>query len=652
MSTESASAQTQEGQQYRITSFPTTEDASLIRPLLRDFLFRASSNSISENSFSFTPIKALRAIPRLWERKPTTSYRAGPKSRKLWKRVCTSFAGMQSLETSSVLENDAFQTAINASRDASYVRGVKRRCVGDDQNDRPVFKMHQPNRSIIETKWEADTSRHRRKMAEAPLNIFDDNLQNGQEDLAMTGSPQPLSFQQSPFKTQVFNEEMAFESMLRRASENHQATNNSDADHNSAMAPTPTKPAQDDTQKMKGKLMRSALRSSLDGSDTELLNDFLSRAKAKRDAKAAIINQQDNTTNSASSSEDAAEIEPSTPQPRRALGAKNGNSPSPIKVIISPKKTVQSQENEPQENKPSKEVLNEEEVAAASPTCRRSTRAKAPQVAAPAPNPIALRRAKGNEFIFLTRTDAQKLALLTKKNTRLNMGNSVLPKYVLESMADEWSDAASDTEPFQSKRRSHAKKSVSWNDERLVEYEDERPVSEEPMEVSDSGKDHVEGAAVKSKSAAKQSEEIGSGHHVQFEELSHAGSKSNEQATAVSVPTTRSQHLRRLGVSTIVTAASMQAGSGQTNNPSSPSISTPANATSITPTKPRRKLIPKSPSMSAVTAVPSKNHDQSHASGIPTRSASIGGSERPRRSSAVNSSAGCTPMPRRVRNRD
>ncbi|KAJ5709670.1 hypothetical protein N7493_009961 [Penicillium malachiteum] len=625
MSTDSASAQTQEG---------------------------ASSNSISENTFSFTPIKALRAIPRLWERKPTNSFRAGPKSRKLWKRVCTSFAGMQSLETSSVLENDAFQTAINASRDASFVRGVKRRCVGDDQNDRPVFKMHQPNRSIIETKWEADTSRHRRKMAEAPLNIFDDNLQNGQEDLAMTGSPQPLSLQKSPLKTQVFNEEMAMESMLRRAFQNNQATHNSDEDHNSAMAPTPTKPAQNDTQKMKGKLMRSALRSSLDGSDTELLNDFLSRAKAKRDAKAAMINQQDNTTGSASSSDNASEAEHSTPQPRRALGAKNGNSPSPIKVVISPTKTDQFQENESQENNPSKEVLDEEEVAATSPTCRRSTRAKASQVAAPARNTIALRRAKGNEFIFLTRTEAQKLALLTRKNTRLNMGNSVLPKYVLESMADEWCDGASDTETSQPSRHSHVKKkSVSWNNERLVEYEDERPVSEEPMEVSDNGKDHVEGA-VKSKSAAKQSEEIGSGHHVQFEESSHADSQSHEQATAVSVPTTRSQHLRRLGVSTIVTAASMQAGSGQINNQSAPSISTPANATPITPTKPRRKLIPKSPSMSVVTAPPSKNNDQSHASSIPTRSASIGGSERPRRSSAVNSSAGCTPMPRRVRNRD
>ncbi|KAJ6021277.1 hypothetical protein N7540_006781 [Penicillium herquei] len=604
----------------------------------------ASSNSVAENSFSFTPIKALRAIPRLWERKPTTSFRAGPKSRKLWKRVCTSFAGMQSLETSSVLENDAFQTAINASRDASYVRGVKRRCVGDDQNERPVFKMHQPNRSIVETKWEADTSRHRRKMPDGPLDIFDDNLQNGQHDLAMTGSPQPLSFQQSPFKTKVFNEEMSFESLLRAS-----ATDNADGDHNSAMAPTPTKVARDSPQKKKGTLMRSALRSSMDGSDTELLNDFLSRAKAKRDAKAATINQQDDTTGSASSSEDASEMERSTPQPRRALEARNGNSPSPIKIIISPKKTDQFRENgenESQENNTSKEVLDEEEVAAASPTCRRSTRAKAPQVTLPARNTIALRRAKGNEFIFLTRTDVQKLALLTKKNTRLNRGDAVLPKFVLESMANEWDDDASDAPAFHPKNRSHAKKSVTWNEERLVEFEDERPFSEEPVEVKDSCKDHV-GGAVSSESAAKQ-EEIGSGDQIEFEE--YAESKS-ERATAGSVPTTRSQHLRRLGVSTIVTAAPVQTGSGQINNQPALSISTTGGATPTTPTKPRRKLIPKSPSMPTVTAV-SKNNDQSHASGIPTRSASIGGSERPKRRGAVNSSAGCTPMPRRVRSRD
>ncbi|KAJ5714471.1 uncharacterized protein N7483_011652 [Penicillium malachiteum] len=614
MSTDSASAQTQEG---------------------------ASSNSVSENSFSFTPIKALRAIPRLWERKPTTSFRAGPKSRKLWKRVCTSFAGMQSLETSTVLENDAFQTAINASRDASYVRGVKRRCVGDDQNERPVFKMHQPNRSVIETKWEADTSRHRRKMPDGPLDIFDQNLQNGQHDLTMTGSPQPLSLQQSPFKTKVFNEEMSFESLLRAS------TGNAD---NSVMAPTPTKVARDSTHKKKGTLMRSALRSSMDGSDTELLNGFVSRAQAKRDAKAAMINKQETTTGSASSS-DASEVEHSTPKPRRALEARNGNSPSPIKIVISPKKMNQFRENESQENSPSKEVMDEEEVAAASPTCRRSTRVKAPQVALPAPNAIALRRAKGNEFIFLTRTDVQKLALLTKKNTRLNRGDAVLPKFVLESMADEWNDEASDVPAFQPKRRSHAKKSVSWNNERLVEFEDERSVSEEPVEVRDSCKEHI-GGAVSSESAAKQLEEIGSGQHVKFEESSHAESENVARATSGSVPTTRSQHLRRLGVSTIVTAAPMQTGSGQINNQPALSIPTTVGTTPTTPTKPRRKLIPKSPSLSTVTTVPFKNNDQSHASGIPTRSASIGGSERPKRRSAVNSSAGCTPMPRRIRNRD
>lgn len=117
-----------------------------------------------ENSFRFTPIKALQALPRLWERKPSTPFRTGPgqKPKKLWKRIQAPFSSMKTLQQTSGFENDAFQTAINTSKDAGYVRGVKRQCVGSGEMEARVERQ-EPGRSFLETKWESEASRKRRK---------------------------------------------------------------------------------------------------------------------------------------------------------------------------------------------------------------------------------------------------------------------------------------------------------------------------------------------------------------------------------------------------------------------------------------------------------------------------------------------------------
>lgn len=116
-----------------------------------------------ENSFRFTPIKALRAIPRLWERKPATPFKAGLK-RKLWKRFQSSFSNMQTLESSTALDHDALQTAINTSKDSAYVRGVKRLCVGPGESAEIAnVELPQPARPFLETKWESELSRKRRE---------------------------------------------------------------------------------------------------------------------------------------------------------------------------------------------------------------------------------------------------------------------------------------------------------------------------------------------------------------------------------------------------------------------------------------------------------------------------------------------------------
>jgi hypothetical protein len=122
-----------------------------------------------ENTFRFTPIKAIKALPRLWERKPATPFQGGIKSKKLWKRFHASFSNMQSLQQSSALEQNAFQAAINSSvvntsKDTTYSRGVKRLRVGSDGSDdrEDIGFQQQPGRSFLETKWESETRKRRK----------------------------------------------------------------------------------------------------------------------------------------------------------------------------------------------------------------------------------------------------------------------------------------------------------------------------------------------------------------------------------------------------------------------------------------------------------------------------------------------------------
>lgn len=117
----------------------------------------ATTNPPTESSFSFTPIKALSALPRLWDRKPSTPVRAGDKSRKLWKRIRFPFGGMKT-------ESEGQSTGIGAAKNptSDYQRGVKRRCV-DPSDAEQETEMEQRGRSFLETKWEMQASRKKRE---------------------------------------------------------------------------------------------------------------------------------------------------------------------------------------------------------------------------------------------------------------------------------------------------------------------------------------------------------------------------------------------------------------------------------------------------------------------------------------------------------
>lgn len=409
---------------------------------------------------------------------------------------------------------------------------------------------------------------------------------------------------------------------------------------NQNIAPTPTKVVRDLTQKQEGTLVRSALRSSLDGEDAELLNDFLSKAKAKRAAKAALVDSQEGTTEASSSPEESPE-EALTPRSRRVLEDLDANSPSPIKsdAIIF---------DGTQEFAVSKE-MEYDEPAPASPACRRSTRVKAPATNPSAVrNTIALRRAKGTEFVFLQRTEAQQLALATKKNTRNNRGDSVMPKYVLQAMAEQKSEESAPVQDRSERKvssRRPASKNVTWNDDRLVEFEDYNQTPELEEEDSSSCKSDVDNASVRSeaKPTEKKASASGRSSRAQVQNPSHeAASVESESSSTTPAAAPRSRRVRRMGDSTGVSGTPVKTGSGRISKPSSATVPTDAPST---PPKARRKLVPKSPSSSLLPAPVAKGV----ASGIPTRSTNTS-NEEPKRKSMLQSSAGCTPRRVRVRN--
>ncbi|KAJ5393545.1 uncharacterized protein N7487_011186 [Penicillium crustosum] len=638
----------------------------------------SSANPPIESSFSFTPIKALSALPRLWDRKPSTPVRAGDKTRKLWKRIRFPFTSMNTATESQT-------SGIGASKTSDYQRGVKRQCVDPADADHET-EAEQRGRSFLETKWEMQASRKRRKLPEFNFNIHDDNSQevfgftaNKTEgtlndvvgDVATNASPQPLSDMWKTSKTPVYNDAMATDFNITGSTQDAPGAIDS-AGEDKANAMSTTESVQDLTQEQEIKLVRSALRSSLDGEDAELLNDFLSRANAKRAAKAT--NPEDaKSTEMSSSPEESPEVECSTPPPRRVLEELTTNSPSPVKLHFSPSKydvKLGADGANDREDIIPKEI--KEEQAPSSPAYRRSTRTKGSSAPAMR-NTISFRRAKGTEFVFQQRTETQQVAMATKRNTRLNKGKSVTPMVTLEALAQQSSQEElqldnSQNESSNSKDSSFRglnkpRKQVSWNEERIAEYEEYRePMDEEDEEEGDRCTNDV-GATPRPRPESKRlAKKAGSGHRSSRSQTQKADENADSGATQSGPTTTtapatltpRSRRVRRLGDSGILGSGTpVKTGSRGTSKPPAASASAVAAVAPSTPTKGRRKLAPKSPSSSKLPARASKSAnttaDQPFVSGIPTRSSQS--TDDAQRQSMLQMSAGCTPMARRVRSR-
>jgi hypothetical protein len=493
-------------------------------------------------------------------------------------------------------------------------------------------------------------------------------------DVATHASPQPLGDLQETSKTPVYHDAMATDldptATDRKAVQDLQSGPSSqdaptvfdNAGEDKATVVSTTDSVQDLTQEQEIKLVRSALRSSLDGEDAELLNDFLFRANAKRAAKATHP-EDSKSMEMPSSMEESPEVECSTP-PRRVLEELTTNSPSPVKLRISPSKydvKYGADGAGDQEDIIPKEI--KEEQAPSSPGNRRSTRAKSSSTPSMR-NTISLRRAKGTEFVFLQRTETQQVAMATKRNTRLNKGKSVTPLVALEALAKQSSEEelqpgssqneSSDRKDTNSCGLTKPRKQVSWNEERMAEYEEYRePIYDQEDEEEGDRCTNDVGATPRLRPESKRSAKKAESGRSSRSQTQKADDKANSGATqsgptaATTAPATvtpRSRRVRRLGDSGILGAGTpVKTGNRSTSKPSAASADAVAPAPS-TPIKGRRKLAPKSPVSSKLPARASKS-----VSGIPTRSSRS--TDDGERQSMLQMSAGCTPMARRVRSR-
>lgn len=411
-------------------------------------------------------------------------------------------------------------------------------------------------------------------------------------------------------------------------------------------------------------LVRSALRmNSLDGDDAALLSEFLSRAQAKRAANAAMVSDESkNVIQKNGSDEDkegseeqvAATLRSPVVQSRRALEELDVNSPSIQKQLTSSPVKAEKEPESPNASEPGEDI--------SSPTVlrRRSTRtkpSKAQQTRSlpPAvPNQIPVRRANGTEFVFLQRTEAHDLALTTRKNTRRNKGNSILPKYLLQAMSRQESseESLSAEEKEKSQSRKHAgSKQVCWRDEQLVEFAPERTFQalESPKKSSTSRR---EGSKPRQETTAMTNQALPATPSKKVRRVNMAAMNSNNTTTdtnsatanksvAAGTPIPKRKKLiprvPRGSVAATATATATATNTSTSTNTAKPSSQhpskTPSAATTTAPTSVNRQS----------SAVSSSQHTAQKASGIP-RSKTLS-------KTAGASSAGATPMVKRMRAR-
>ena len=393
------------------------------------------------------------------------------------------------------------------------------------------------------------------------------------------------------------------------------------------------------TAEQESTLVRSALRSSMDGEDTALLNDFLSKAQAKRAARAAMATPD---------SEEKPPVENvQTDSLRRVLDDLDANSQSPTKQ---PSPVVEV-------GPPALQQAKDETSPPSSPATRRSTRSRQAQGPmrgnVPGIRNTYLRRAKGTEFIFKERTEEQELELTTRSNTMHNKGGAKHPKIALKTLAKRLAEESSENsgpEPSESTPEKRGTKRVAWKKQGLVELEGE-VLSDDS---SDTGSDTVDQRPAKgsqkrkagssntveqpAKEAKKRKGETKSNTRTTRSTRSTKSKKDEEKKSAetpeaTSTATPRKMRRVRQPESTTATSTDSQ------------NVDPPASSSNS-----RKKITPKSPSSGLLAAPASKKVAATKStddSDGHTGSKSTGSKSK----KILTTDAGATPKPKRVRSK-
>ncbi|KAL4976692.1 hypothetical protein BDW66DRAFT_150846 [Aspergillus desertorum] len=675
--------------------------------------YQRAMDHLDENKIHFTPAKRSK-VPRIWDRKPSTSFLARSKPRKVWKRFRSSFNSMKALQQliapgASSLKESELSLEINTRENADYCRGVKRQCIvmqGEDDGATPSGR----GRSFLETKWESEVSRKRRKLPATTNNMDEhmvsDDLQDDEgEDMAedgelpggttsngnsalrepedageslthtpgpcavgatyrdaLHGEPDCLTNKERGVSRNINAEDTIAHNEVRGltptdAADGAAVTDNTlnvataadeeelqpdvatftpDAESKDTMAvPTGMSPAQEST------LVRSALRRSLDKDDTALLNDFLSKAKAKREAK-AVTDAEAASTMIASDPEDK---EPEQPQQNQVFV----EIPTPERRVL---EDLDTNTSSPQRS-PSKQDeknLSEGDNDSASPVTRRSTRVRTLQraITPSSKMTLSLRRARGNEFVFLQRTEAQEMALATRRNTKQNKGDALLPKFKLQELARQIPDSNPESVSGGARKNNKSKKYVTWNEERLVEYEGD--LSGSDHELAGDSQDLKATTASRPKPAEKKKGAASSSRRPVSQGSLKTGAGENPAAAAAaataSSTATRGRRVRRLGPPKSLECTVVTDSNDSASSPPSP----PTAAGSHTPIAKRKKLTPKSPRTSlnrrgSKVPIAAAAAAASNTTELP----SLLSGGRSVKTNLLKVNAGSTPMPRRVR---
>lgn len=182
--------------------------------------------------------------------------------------------------------------------------------------------------------------------------------------------------------------------------------------------------------------------------DTNMLRDFLDRAKAKKAAKNAQLTENVHNT-----------LPSPRRSPRRALNTVDGN--------LSPTKRSQEIANRPgtppgDQRLGTSEFDDADEGVLEPTVVRRSARVRIPaprKLPLGTPSLIPVRRPDGSEPIILQKSVAQELAVITRANTRRNKGQSKPVELVLQGLPL----GPVESEPSRRKAR-EASKHVAWDE--------------------------------------------------------------------------------------------------------------------------------------------------------------------------------------------